>query len=83
EHSETLVELDIEYAALASSCGVASYTRVPALAIDDGFIGCLAELVAATLGGEDAQRPIRTGMPDPQACRQKFPSCPCYGQGTA
>ena len=87
EHSETLVELDIEYAALASTCGVASYTRVPALAIDDGFIGCLAELVAATLGGEDAQRPIRTGpirtgMPDPQACRQKFLSCPRCRQGT-
>ncbi len=83
EHSETLVELDIEYATLASACGVTSYTRVPALATDDGFIACLAELVTATLGGEDARRPVRTGMADPDACKQAFPTCPRCGHGTA
>lgn len=83
EHSETLVELDIEYAALAQASGVASYTRVPALAIDDGFIGCLAEMVAAALDGDGAPRPVRTGMADPNACRQAFPSCPRCGHGTA
>ncbi len=45
EHSETLVELDMEYAALARNKGVPSYRRVPT--VDDGerFIAGLAALV--------------------------------------
>ena len=45
EHSETLVELDIEYAHLAAENGVPDYRRVGT--VDDGvhFIGGLARLV--------------------------------------
>lgn len=44
EHSETLVELDIEYRELAMKCGVKSYLRVPALGDDKNFIKALVEV---------------------------------------
>lgn len=53
EHSETLVELDIDYRALAEKAGVPRYIRVPALGVEPSFIGGLARLVdaARTRGG--------------------------------
>lgn len=45
EHSETLVELDIEYAKLAAEAGVPRYIRVPALGTEPRFIAGLANLV--------------------------------------
>ena len=45
EHSETLVELDIEYARLAKSAGVADYLRVPTASAHPRFIEGLANLV--------------------------------------
>ena len=45
EHSETLVELDIEYGDLAKDAGVPVYNRVPAVATHPRFIGALADLV--------------------------------------
>ncbi len=45
EHSETLVELDIEYAHLAASAGVADYLRVPTVGTHAGFVEGLADLV--------------------------------------
>lgn len=45
EHSETLVELDIEYRALAEGNGVPAYRRVPALGTTEAFIDGLAMLV--------------------------------------
>ena len=44
EHSETLVELDIEYRRLAAQAAVPAYYRVAALGTDDAFIGALAGL---------------------------------------
>jgi ferrochelatase len=49
EHSETLVELDIEYAHLAKRAGVPAYVRVPTVSTAPGFIASLAELVRAAL----------------------------------
>lgn len=49
EHSETLVELDMEYRELADRSGVPFYIRVPALGSDPGFIGALADLVKQAL----------------------------------
>ncbi len=57
EHSETLVELDIEYKELAEHHGAAHYFRVPTVSVDVHFIAALKTLV---LGGE-------FGM---EACRQ-------------
>lgn len=46
EHSETLVELDIEYGHLAREAGVPAYIRVPALGTHPKFIAALADLVS-------------------------------------
>lgn len=45
EHSETLVELDIEYRELAHKSGVPAFHRVATVGIHDAFIGGLANLV--------------------------------------
>jgi ferrochelatase len=44
EHSETLVELDIEYAKLARESGVADYLRAPTVGERQPFIDALADL---------------------------------------
>jgi ferrochelatase len=46
EHSETLVELDIEYRKLADEAGVTTYIRVPAVGTHSAFIEGLREIVA-------------------------------------
>jgi ferrochelatase len=45
EHSETLVELDVEYREIAEKEGVPGYFRVPTQNSDKGFIRALAQLV--------------------------------------
>lgn len=45
EHSETLVELDIQYKELADLNGAKSYKRVPTVGTHVKFIECLKELV--------------------------------------
>ncbi|OIR00763.1 ferrochelatase [mine drainage metagenome] len=49
EHSETLVELDLEYGHLAKECGVPRYVRVPALGCHPAFIAGLADLARRAL----------------------------------
>jgi ferrochelatase len=49
EHSETLVELDIDYRHLASAKGVPTYVRVPAVGTHPLFIEGLARLVRDAL----------------------------------
>ena len=50
EHSETLVELDVEYRDLAVKLGVPGYYRVPTQNADVGFIGALAAMVRRAIG---------------------------------
>ncbi len=45
EHSETLVELDLDYREIAKSCGVPGYFRVPTVGVEPAFIAALAGLV--------------------------------------
>ena len=45
EHSETLVELDLEYRELALQSGVPHYVRIPTVQSDPDFIHGLADLV--------------------------------------
>ncbi|MPY70057.1 MAG: ferrochelatase [Alphaproteobacteria bacterium] len=73
EHSETLVELDIEYGRLARESGVPQYERVPAVGTHPDFIGGLARLAKEALS-EDV--PV---MPDGGArlCGTSFGACPC------
>jgi protoporphyrin/coproporphyrin ferrochelatase len=48
EHSETLVELDIDYRRLAENAGVPAYFRVPTVGADPAFIAGLAATVRRT-----------------------------------
>jgi ferrochelatase len=72
EHSETLVELDIEYRNLARRAGVPAYVRVPTVSVAAKFIEGLVELVRAAL--EDT-RPVRSGEGS-RICPTRFVRCP-------
>ena len=69
EHSETLVELDIEYKKLAEENSCSFYKRVPALGIEENFIKGLAELVL--------QQKIRGNFASSVMCPNKYIKCPC------
>ena len=56
EHSETLVELDIEYAKLAHESGAADYLRAPTVGVRQPFIAALSSLV--TRAASDRLCPI-------------------------
>jgi len=47
EHSETLVELDIEYRHRAEQHGVPLYLRAPTVSVQDSFVAALAKIVRA------------------------------------
>jgi ferrochelatase len=51
EHSETLVELDLDYRHLAEVSGVPSYHRVPTVGVEPRFIESLAALVNRSRAG--------------------------------
>ena len=73
EHSETLVELDIEYRELATHSGVPFYGRVPTVGAMPDFIAGLAGLVSDVLA-----KPPGTPCPQGQRlCPAKFKACPC------
>ena len=63
EHSETLVELDIEYRHLAAESGVVDYRRAATVGDDLAFIAGLAGLVKQALAGETVCVP--EGCPAP------------------
>jgi len=69
EHSETLVELDIEYKKLAEKNGCSFYKRVPALGIEENFIKGLEKLVLS--------RQSRGNFVSSTTCPNKFVKCPC------
>ena len=72
EHSETLVELDVEYRELAEKMGVPGYYRVPAQNSDPAFIDALARAVHAA-------RNRGTGICSAgggRACPAKHADCP-------
>jgi ferrochelatase len=78
EHSETLVELDVEYRGIAERFGVPGYFRAPAPNSDPAFIEALAMLVRRMrshgpgLCNDSGDRPCPTG----------FGNCP-HGPGLA
>ncbi len=68
EHSETLVELDVEYARLAAASGVERYVRVPTVGSDPVFVSGLASLVRRLAAPGTA--------PEGAACGGRFRRCP-------
>ncbi|HEV8027944.1 MAG TPA: ferrochelatase [Stellaceae bacterium] len=74
EHSETLVELDIEYRHLAEAAGVPTYVRVPTVAAAPEFIAALARLVRDVQGRRPATPCSGDGG---RLCPPSFTRCPC------
>jgi ferrochelatase len=72
EHSETLVELDIEYHHLADASGVVDYRRVPTVQVRPDFIVGLADLV---LRASSAHGTISGG--GVRICPAGRRGCPC------
>ena len=73
EHSETLVELDIEYKELADKNGCKNYTRVPALGINEYFIKSLSDLI---IRKENYNFDGKL-FPPKIHCPNNFKKCPC------
>jgi ferrochelatase len=77
EHSETLVELDIEYRHEAERAGVPAYVRVPTVGTHPAFIGGLASMVLDAVGERGGCRgwiaPGRGTVRCPAACHR----CAC------
>ncbi len=72
EHSETLVELDIEYAELAHGKGLDHYYRVPTLSVRAHFIAALADMcLKLKVGSKTASH---TGT---RLCPTSMKQCPC------
>ena len=73
EHSETLVELDIEYKKLAKQNGCKKFVRIPALGTKREFINALAYLVFRSNLLEK-----KSGFYYPKnKCPDNFKKCPC------
>ena len=73
EHSETLVELDIEYKEIADANGCKNYTRVPALGINEDFIKAMSELII-----KKNKYKINENLYPPKIqCPSNFKKCPC------
>jgi ferrochelatase len=72
DHSETLVELDIEYRELADHAGVPGYFRAPAPNSDPRFIAAVADLVRRTC----AHGPGLCSQTGTRRCPVEFGDCP-------
>jgi len=73
EHSETLVELDIEYKELADKNGCKNYTRVPALGTNKDFIRAMSELIIK----KENYNFNGKLFPPKIHCPNVFKKCPC------
>tara|TARA_Y100000996_G_scaffold388303_1_gene347768 strand:- start:1033 stop:2058 length:1026 start_codon:yes stop_codon:yes gene_type:complete len=73
EHSETLVELDIEYKELADKNGCTDYIRVPALGTNLDFINSLSSLVI----NKEENKFSDNLYPPKIQCPNQFKKCPC------
>jgi ferrochelatase len=71
EHSETLVELDIEYRHLAEEAGVPQMTRIGTVADHPLYMAALADVVKTTLSAPGAL------CPPPARCPDDFSGCAC------
>lgn len=79
EHSETLVELDVEYRDLAERLGVPGYFRAPAQNDDPGFIAALAALARNAL----ARGPGLCSFAGGRLCPKAHKDCPHARGGVA
>ena len=73
EHSETLVELDIEYKELADKNGCKNYLRVPALGTNEKYIKAMSNLII-NKKNYDFNGKL---FPPKVQCPNQFSKCPC------
>lgn len=78
EHSETLVELDIEYRRRAAEHGVPHYHRVPTVSTHPLFIGGLARLVRTATSREAESWSAPGGR---RICPPSWKGCPAASRG--
>ncbi len=76
EHSETLVELGIEYRHVAAEAGVPFYEPVPTVGTAPAFIDGLAGLVRQVM---DTNRPCQSENID-RICPASYSGCACRNQ---
>ncbi len=76
EHSETLVELDIEYRELAEASGVTAYDRAPAVACHPTFISALADLTRQSLSRAPARDDSMFSLTGERVCPAQHTDCP-------
>ena len=74
DHSETLVELDIEYLEFATKLGIEKYYRVPSLNIERNFIQGLSNIIKSTSKNDNSA--IFCGENPQRICPKKFTLCP-------
>ena len=73
EHSETLVELDIEYKELADKNGCKNYSRVPALGTNENYIKAMSNLII----NKKEYNFNNELFPPKTQCPNQFKKCPC------
>lgn len=72
EHSETLVELDIDYKNLAQEIGIKHYLRVPALNADGHFIKALKDMC---LNAAKSDAACFSGCKTKRICGAEYKKC--------
>lgn len=73
EHSETLVELDIEYKEIAAKHSI-NYVRVPTLSINNSFIESLKNMV---INANNSESNFLYSNEMKRICPAKYSKCPC------
>ncbi len=77
DHSETLVELDIEYKEMAEELGIKKYLRTPALNSDGLFIKSLSAMCLNAKNNFDKKlSPFFCNTDQKRICPKKFKYCP-------
>lgn len=76
EHSETLVELDIEYRERATEKGVPGFARVPTLSVAREFISGLAEVVRVAVARDSADPACAEACGNSRLCPASWTGCP-------
>ena len=77
EHSETLVELDIEYRELAHEEGLEEYYRAPTVSTDPLFIQGLADMVTTAIEQPEFRLNSAYNGCEAAFCPREFKRCVC------
>lgn len=74
EHSETLVELDMDYRERAAKLGAPAYVRAPTVGTDPDYVAALARLARLAAGSAPGSVVAGAGR---RECDARWTACPC------